>query len=109
MRKEWIDEERPNYHSNGDYNAAITATSSAPEDNQVLADSAPANAALTTDDVPRDDDLDILLAEAGVENSANSPKEVKSCETTIHRHVPVNDGPPDDELDMLLAEAENLG
>lgn len=109
MRKEWIDEERPNYHSNGDHNTTITATSSAPEDNQVSADSAPANAAVTTDDMPRDDDLDILLAEDEVENSVNNSKEAMSGGTIIHRHVPVNDGPPDDELDMLLAEAENIG
>ena len=127
MRREWINEEKPNYRRHDDNSkngpmadTNVTSVNTTTSTNNDITNDAPLDDELedlfaeipgrcttqnldattrSKDDAPPDDDLDMLLAEA--ENINPAPKNSASNE-------PSNEGaPPDDDLDMLLAEVEN--
>jgi replication fork protection complex subunit Csm3/Swi3 len=108
MRKEWIDEEKPNYHSTDHDTFASSLVSPPvvpPPVNSALAGS---NTNASTNNAPPDDDLDMLLAEAEAEGSNHRGRFApNNIENGLPNNIPPDDVPPDDDLDMLLAEAEN--
>lgn len=100
MRREWINEEKPDYRrrdDNDDSNIYDHSTSTA-ERNGASADATATNNR-TTNDGPLDDESDDLFAERPRRSFA--PKQDASSRLN-------HDAPPDDDLDMLLAEAENV-
>uniref|UniRef100_A0A093UWA0 Chromosome segregation in meiosis protein n=1 Tax=Talaromyces marneffei PM1 TaxID=1077442 RepID=A0A093UWA0_TALMA len=100
MRREWINEEKPDYrrhdrdHDNNNHdNSTFTSKrNGAPADTITTSNDA-------TNNDPLGDELEDLFAERPRRGSA--PKQNAS-------NGPSDDTPPDDDLDMLLAEAENI-
>ncbi|EED18382.1 replication fork protection component Swi3, putative [Talaromyces stipitatus ATCC 10500] len=102
MRREWINEEKPDYLRNADdedHNNHDNSNPVAERDEAPGAQTATNNDTSADANVPLDDDMEDLFGEAPRRRS--TPKQDTSSGSN-------DDVPPDDDLGMMLAEAENV-